>query len=59
MRIVGIVEHKEPGFWGVGQPPFDTVDILIDLEDARELREGLLNTLLRACVDPEYAPVSE
>ena len=42
----------------MGQPSFDAVHILIDLEDARELREGLLNTLIGTGVDPKDAPVS-
>jgi hypothetical protein len=58
IRVVGIIEHKEPGFGGVSQLSFDAVDILINLNNARELRKGLPNTLIGTYVDSKYALVS-
>ena len=41
--MVGVVEHEEPRFRAVGRCSFDAVDILVHLEHASELDEGLLD----------------
>lgn len=58
-RVVGVIKHQKPGVRDVGQPLFDAVDILLDLEKACELCERLLNALICTGVNPKDAPVSE